>query len=196
MKYINSEALKQLVQQKQPYSVSIYISSFKEVKDATNAQKLSNQLKEAKKQLLKKGMQQKDIDNYLAPAYDLLSDALLLYQTWDGLAIFLNNNIFEYYMIPKIQNNFTYVGKEFYILPFLETAYNNITYYILSLSLHGVHLYKGDKYNISRIEIENFIPQKLETALGWQNYKNEMFRNKGAHLQGGIKQQGQFRGAE
>ncbi len=196
MKSKNSEALEKLIQQKHKNSISIYISSFKETKDATNAQKLDSQLKEAEKELLNRGMKQKEIDTYVAPVKELLSDSLLLYQTWDGMAIFLNDNFFEYYVVPGITQNYTYIGNEFYILPFLETSTKNSTYYVLALQLHGVHLYKGDRFNISKIEIENFVPQKLETALGWQDYKNEMYVHKGAHIQGGIKQQAQFRGAE
>lgn len=192
---INKNILRTLGEHHQTHSVSIYISAYRKSHSGNNRISLKNQIKEAEKQLTENGMKEKAVEQYLAPVKQLHEDTLFLTNLWDGLAIFLNNDTFEYYAIPDIEQDFTYVGNEFYLLPLLQPVKENKEYYVLTLSMHGVHLYHGDRFSIKKLEVEDYIPQKMEEALGW-DYKNEIFQHKGANVGGGTVAQGHFKGYE
>ncbi len=201
MFYLNKETLANLGEQQQKYAVSIYISAYRKNKshnsriDISNQVRLKNQIKAAEDQLKESGMNKKHISQYLEPVKQLLEDKLLLNNLWDGLAVFLNDEVFEYYKVPDLDEDFTYVNNEFYLLPLFRPVKENMAFYILSLSLHGVQLFRADRFNILELGIEKYVPQVMEEVLGF-DYKNEIFQQKGAYVGGGKISQGHFRGDE
>ncbi|MCF8336138.1 MAG: hypothetical protein K9H65_06020, partial [Bacteroidales bacterium] len=185
MKQLESNLLERLSKERSPNSISIYMPTPKEnpeSKENKNRINLKNKIKLARQQLKEQGLQEDSIEEYLKPLNDIVDDALFLRNLWEGLVIFLNQNIFEYYTLPLDFKDFMYMGEDFYLLPLLRPVKENKEFYILSLNLHGVKLYKSDRFNISEVEVEEFIPEKLEEAVGFDHYKDKVYQHRSAKV--------------
>ncbi|MCF8230796.1 MAG: hypothetical protein K9J27_01310 [Bacteroidales bacterium] len=72
----------------------------------------------------------------------------------------------------------------------------NRSFYILSLALNGIQLYKADRFTIDEVDVQEFIPQKMEEAIGF-DYKNRIFQHKASPTGDGTTlYQGHVRGEE
>jgi hypothetical protein len=185
MEQIDKKLLERLSKERSPNSISIYIPTAKEdpeSKENKNRINLKNKIKEARNELKKQGYQDDKIEEYLKPLVDITDDTLFLRSLWDGLAIFLNENTFEYYTLPLDFDDFMYMGRDFYLLPLLRPVKENKEFYILSLNLHGVKLYKSDRFNISEEEVEEFVPEKIEEAVGFDDYKDKVYQHRSAKV--------------
>ncbi|MGM0530360.1 MAG: hypothetical protein ACQER7_03300 [Bacteroidota bacterium] len=185
MGQLDHKLLEKLSKERSPNSISIYIPTLKadpESKENANRINLKNKLKEAREQMKKQGIRDDEIDEYLQPIKDLTDDALFLRNLWNGLVIFLNQNTFEYYRVAMNFDNFMYMGRDFYLLPLLRPVKENKEFYILSLNMHGVKLYKSDRFNISEVEVEEFIPEQLEEAIGFDHYKDKVYQYRSAKV--------------
>ena len=181
MQHTDKSLIKKYYEAQEDINVSIYISTAKEEpksKEQKNKIKLKNKIKTAKEDLLNYGFKEKEADEFLKPAYDKVEDYILLRNLGQGLVMFLNNNIFEYFTIPDIWHDFSYVGNEFYLAPLLPPVIENKSFYILSLDLHGVKLFKADRFSISEIEVAEFVPERIEEAIGF-DFKDKIFHHKG-----------------
>lgn len=183
MEQLDSKLLKRLSKERSPNSISIYMPTPKadpESKENKNRINLKNKIKQARQRLNEQGMKDNEIEEYLKPLNDIVDDALFLRNLWNGLVIFLNQSTFEYYTVPLDFDDLMYMGKDFYLLPLLRPVRENKEFYILSLNLHGVKLYKSDRFNISEVEVEEFIPEKLEEAVGFDHYKDKVYQHRSA----------------
>jgi hypothetical protein len=185
MEQLDNKLLERLSKERSPNSISIYMPTPKadpESKENQNRINLKNKIKQARQELGNQGMKDNEIEEYLKPLNDIVDDALFLRNLWNGLVIFLNQNTFEYYTVPLDFDDFMYMGKDFYLLPLLRPVRENKEFYILSLNLHGVKLYKSDRFNISEVEVEEFIPEKLEEATGIDHYKDKVYQHRSAKV--------------
>ncbi len=188
MEQIDKQTIDKLSQERSPNSISIYLPTTREdpeSKENRNRINLKNKIKTARQNLEQQGFQQKDIDQYLKPLYDIVEDAGFLRSLWDGLAIFLNERTFKYYTLPLDFDNVLYMGEDFYLLPLLRPVKENKNFYILSLNLHGVKLYKANRFSIEPVELEAFIPEQIEEVTGFDEYKDKVYQHRSAVVGGG-----------
>jgi len=188
MKHMDKNIIEKLSQERSPNSISIYLPTTKEdpeSKENRNRINLKNKIKNAREKLKEKGYKDHQIEDYLKPLNDIVEDAAFLRNLWDGLAIFLNERTFEYYTLPLDFNNILYMGNDFYLLPLIRPVRENKNFYILSLNLHGVKLYHADRFRISEVEVEDFVPEKVEEIAGFDDYKDKVYHQKSAVVGGG-----------
>ena len=196
---MNKETITRLAQNSTSNSITLYLSTHRPGTDYSgdkNRIKLKNQIKEVKRILVDRGVPEKEIHEYLQPLYELEKNTIFLNNLWDGLVVFLSEKTYEYYIMSEIFDDLVYVGDEFYLLPLIRPLSENRSFYILSLALNGVHLYKADRFTIEEVDVQEFIPQKMEEAIGF-DYKNRIFQHRASPTGDGTTlYQGHARGEE
>jgi len=165
------------------HSVSIYLPMHKAGKEQNEhlAQaNLKSCIKEVHRALEKHQLTDFEIKSYLKPIKDLIANVDLWRNPSDGLAIFLNENGLNYYPFPVTFETQTYVSDHFYLKPLLPLYHNDGTYYILELSQDYVKLHECSRYGCKDLNIEDFSPNQLEKAVGF-DYKSKMLQFRSGH---------------
>ena len=152
------------------HSVSIYLPMDKKGKEQNEhlAQaRLKNAIKQVHKTLENYALSTQDIKEYLLPLESLLTNLELWRNPSDGLAIFLNMDGLQYYTFPIAFETKTHVANHFYLSPLLPLYSDQGLYYLLELSQDYVKLYEASKYGLKDLYIDDFAPDQLEKAVGF-----------------------------
>lgn len=165
------EQWENLARHKFDYCVSIYVPMYKsgkEQNEGLSQAHLKASIKKSAQSLLAHGMDPREIDIYLQPISDLLPD----YQLWrnpsDGLVIFLcREKGLVYYQIPIKFNPYVYVSDHFYLVPLTPLFEFDSSFYLLALSQDHVKLYLGGRYRLEDLYVNEFAPERLEEAVGF-----------------------------
>ena len=160
------------------HSVSIYVPMYKSGKEQNEhlAQaNLKGCINEVHRGLEKYALGEEEINNYLKPVTDLMTDVEVWRNPSDGLAVFLNKDGLNYYLFPIDFETRTYIADHFYLKPLLPVYHDDGTYYLLELSEDYVKLYKCSRYKCKDLYIEDFAPDQLEKAVGF-DYKDKMLQ--------------------
>ena len=173
------DRLEELAKFKSPYSISIYIPMYKsgkEQNEGLSQAHLKACIKKASSTLLSQGMSPKKVDSYLEPINELLPDYELWRNPSSGLVIFLSEETgLSYYQLPLKFNPYVYVSDHYYLLPLLPLFEFDSTFYLLSLSQDHVKLYQGNKYLLEDLFVNEFAPERLEEAVGF-DFEQKMFQ--------------------
>jgi hypothetical protein len=159
------------------HCVSVYLPMHKDGKEqnARLAQATLKQcIRKAQTDLERHEMDPQEIKNYLKPLKALLTDIELWRNPSDGLAIFLDKNGLNYYTLPISFEIKTIVSDHFYLMPLLPLYHEDDEYYLLELSQDYVKLYEANKYGYQDIYIEDFAPDQLEEAVGF-DFKPKLY---------------------
>ncbi|MEM6316961.1 MAG: hypothetical protein AAF960_04785 [Bacteroidota bacterium] len=115
--------------------------------------------------LLENPMSKKEALTYLAKAYELLdNEDFWLYQS-NGLAVFLNQDVFEYYTLPIEFKSFNYVDNVFYLRPLMPIVTGESRFFILALSQNEVRFFEGAAHSITPVKISDLVPESLEESM-------------------------------
>ena len=167
LKYKEFEAL---ADQRSLHSVSVYLPMDKKGKEQNEhlAQaKLKNCIKEVHNTLEKYEMSTAEIEKYLLPMEKLLGDIDLWRNPSEGLAIFLNQDGLQTFLFPIAFEPRTYVDNHFYLTPLLPLYADQGLYYVLELSQDYVKLHEASKYGLNDLYIDDFAPDQIEKAVGF-----------------------------
>ena len=158
--------------------ISIYLSMYKTGKEQNEhlAQaNLKHCIREVQAKLFEYQYSKEESKNYLKPVKQLLDSIELWRNPSDGLAIFLNPKELVYYTIPISFETKTYVADHFYLKPLLPLYSDDGLYYVLELSMDYVKLHQASKHAFKELFIEDFAPDKLEEAVGY-DFKPKMLQ--------------------
>ncbi|MEL4455050.1 hypothetical protein [Lutimonas vermicola] len=175
---ISKKAFEALASKRSSHSVSIYVPMYKTGKEQNEHLAQANLrrcINEAHSDLVKYALDEEEINNYLKPITDLISEVDLWRNPADGLAVFLNKDGLNYYLLPIAFESRTYVADHFYLKPLLPMYHNDGVYYLLELSGDYVKLYKCSRYSCKELSIEDIAPDQLEKAVGF-DYKSKMLQ--------------------
>jgi len=181
MKLITKKQIESLHEIHEPYCISIFIPTHRagnEVLKKQDSLSLKNQLKEVTKKLEGHGLTRLEIENRLNPLKKMLDDGEFWRHQSDGLALFLTKDVFEKFSLPIFFEPFNYVGNELYLKPLIPMFTGDGTYFVLALELENIHFYECSRYTISKIEIKDIVPSRMEEVVGFEfEQKNLQFRN-------------------
>tara|TARA_R110002033_G_scaffold166331_2_gene204929 strand:+ start:17484 stop:18656 length:1173 start_codon:yes stop_codon:yes gene_type:complete len=159
--------------------ISIYLPMDKKGKEQNKhlAQSLLKQcLNQVQNDLSEHQMNEDEIGEYLKPVEELLHRVDLWRNPSEGLAIFLTpEDGLRFYQLPIPFEVHTYIASNFYLIPILPLYQNDGEYYILELSQDYVKLYKASRYQFKDVHLENFAPEQLEDAVGF-DYTSKMLQ--------------------
>jgi hypothetical protein len=170
MNKFSSNTFDELAQIQQPYSISIYIPTHragKEVNEKIDQLNLKNQLQKVTKELESWKLDNREIEQLLAPVKKLIDDTGFWNNQSDGLVIFRNTNRFEYYTLPVVFEEFTYVSDHFYLKPMISYLNEDGKYYLLALSLSEVKFYEGFPHQINEVVMDDLLPEKFQDVVGY-----------------------------
>ncbi|MDP4284311.1 MAG: hypothetical protein Q8891_07805 [Bacteroidota bacterium] len=127
---------------------------------------LKNQLKEIKNILSDRGIKETELSEFVKPIKNLVDDTEYWSYQSEGLAIFISNHLFKKYELPVKFEPYHYVSTEFYLKPLLSTFATNENFFLLTLEVDEVRLYKGSGSGLEEINIAEIVPSGLEDVVG------------------------------
>ncbi len=196
MENLTLDQIKDLAQQTQSPSISLYLPTHRAQDTQQNAIRFKNLLRDVKQQLLDSGMRPREASALLQPAQVLLKDTLFWKHQQDGLALFLASDNFHYYHLPfHVEEQFI-IARSYYIKPVLPLFTNNGHYYILAISQNEVRLFEGTRHSVGQIDLPEGTPESLEEALQFDDPEKQLQFHSGTSsstAQGGIRS-GMFHG--
>lgn len=130
-----------------------------------NPVRFKNLLREATRRLEERDLDDKALDELLAPARALVDD----YEFWqhqeEGLAVFLAPGFFRTYRVPLDFKELVTVEDRFHLKSLLPLFNVEGRFFILALSQKQVRLLTGDRHRVREVDLED-APTSLVEALG------------------------------
>ena len=170
MSIISKEEFTSLALFNNDVCVSIYLPTQrggKDVLEGKNQRHLKSKWKAVKTRLEEKGISKDKIDNMAKPVLKLIENSDFWRHQSDGFALFVSENVFEYYTLPLNFQEFEYIGKEFYLTPLVPMFSGKGRFYILEIQLKSVALYEATNYSIVKIDVDDITPSRLEERVGF-----------------------------
>lgn len=152
--------------------VSLYLPTERDSSEyQTNRLRLKNLLRSAENQL------PLDEAPQLKPQFDR-ANALLEHEGFwhhqnEGMAVFLSQDNFLCYRLPKNFEEAVYIGPRFHINPLIPLINDNKSFYVIAISLNTIRLFHCTRYQINPIELGD-IPDSLSEALQLEESENHM----------------------
>jgi len=140
------------------YSISIFLPTHRaghEVNEKQDALQFKDLLKKAVNRLIDHGydINEKDIPDWLKPAYGLLIDENFWYKQDAGLAVFVGEGFFKAIKLPYQVHSDYSVNRYFNVLPLIESIQGDRSFFLLNLHEHAIAFFKGHKYGLSPLTI-------------------------------------------
>jgi len=170
IRYLRKKDITALAQVHDQHCVSVYLPKHSGGNAANNDHgrlRLKNKLKTLQGELADFGLSPTEATDYLDPVYKLLEQGDLWRNQSDCLAIFLHDHTVSCFLLNGKFQEFSYVSDHFYLKPVLSQFNGNGRFFLLALSLGSVQLYEGNAHQISDIDVEEFLPEKLEDIVGY-----------------------------
>jgi hypothetical protein len=181
MDSISAEKIKELAVIHKPYCLSIFIPTFRagvEVNEKLDQKHLKNQVKTVRNELESLGLKEREIEQLIKPVNGLIEDSGFWKLQSDGLAIFRNMDFFEYYTLPVNFEPMAHVADHFYPLPLMPYINDEITYYLLAISMNNLRFFEGFPYQINEVEVKDLLPGRFEDVVGYDfEEKHLQFRS-------------------
>lgn len=148
--------------------VSIYIPTEKRSTETLqNPIRFKNLVKEAEEKLIQTGLRNQDVQDLIAPVYELDEYEFWQHQS-DGLVIFISPDFFAYYTVPIDFPELVVVSDRFHFKPLIPLLTDDGSFYILALSQNLVRLLQATRYSVQEIELTD-IPTSMEEALQYDD---------------------------
>ncbi len=170
MDHITVHKIKELAQVNEPQCISIFIPTYRagmEVNEKIDQKHLKNQVKKVRNELEVLGLKERDIEGLIKPINDLVEDTGFWKLQSDGLAIFRNRGMFEYYTLPVLFEPLVHVADHFYPMPLIPYINNGIKFYLLTISQRGVKFFEGFPHHINEVDVKDLLPERLEEVVGF-----------------------------
>lgn len=157
MDHLNRERLKELLGEHRAPCISMYIPTYRKGAETEQNQiRFKNKVREAEKLLQEKGYRAGQIDPLLQQAKNLYNDDNFWNFQQDGLAVFIAQNKFYCYRLPKPFEEMLMINDHFYVKPLIPVLSGKEFFYILSLDKKQMRLFRAGKYGIKNIELKDF----------------------------------------
>ncbi len=125
-----------------------------------NPIRLKNLLRKAEEELTGI-MDDEEVEEFLAPAWRLQRDFDFQQHQAAGLALFASRDTFDAYRLPYVLDEEVHVGRTFFIRPLIPLSQSGSGFHILALDENGVRLFKGGRFELEEVELQD-VPTSLE----------------------------------
>lgn len=175
MEYLTLDQIKELAQQVDSPSISIYLPTYRTGQDTQQAPiRFKNLLQDTEQQFLDSGMGPREVSALLQPAQALLGDTYFWRHQHDGLAVFIAAADFHYYHLPFRVEEQLVIARSYYVKPVLPLFTNNGHYYILAISQNAVRLFEGTRHSVGQIDLPDETPESLDEALKFDDPEKQL----------------------
>lgn len=177
MRTLDIKQFEALAGHKPGRSISIFLpvhTAGVEVLNEEDQRTFRNQLRAIEHTLEKEGMAPAEISSFMEPLHQLRKDPDLWRHLSKGLAVFATADELHYFTLPLSFKPFFYVSHEFYLKPLLPLFMGDGDFYLLTLNLHEVKLYSGNREGMEEVAFEPPLPQQLEEVVGFDFAQKSM----------------------
>lgn len=160
---ISHDDLEMLLKNQNTTSMSIYMPT--NINDGKQASiRLKNILYQAEKRIIESGIYTSKIkENILRPVNALISQEEFWKNLSQGLAIFISQNIFEYYKLPIQFEEIVVINNRFHMKPLFPLFKGDTKFYILAIGRFNVRFLLSEGSNIKEIYLSG-IPENFNDA--------------------------------
>ncbi len=174
MMNLNRNVLQTLMNQHGEWGVSIYLPTHRNnLEVRQDALRLKNLLREAETQLQSLGMPEDKLRKMLRPARELLVQNSFWQHQREGLALFLTEEIYQWFALPIHFPELCVVTERFHLKPLLRWLTSDGSFHLLTLSQKHMRLYEGTRYSLTDITPEE-MPQGLAEAGGEEEVQAQL----------------------
>lgn len=170
MALIHKSKFAELAQYKNDPCISFFLPTHRagvEVNEGQDQIRLKNHVQYAKNQLEERGLDERDINQMLQPARDLITNDYFWRHLSDGLAFFIAPDFFEYYALPIRFEDFDYIDDTFYLRPLMPMYNGDGHFFLLTLSQDGTRFFEGTRHTITEMQIDELVPEELRDVVGY-----------------------------
>jgi hypothetical protein len=167
MDTFGTRELRRLTANQEGPCVTIYLPTHSAGADGPqDALRLKNLVGEAERQLIDRGVRSTEAKRLLQPARELPADPTFWAKRSQGLALFVNSNVFDRFRVPLDVDEAVTVNRRFQVKPLLSMVNGNDQFFVLALSRHGGRLLEGGQFRVREIPVEG-MPGDITQALNY-----------------------------
>ena len=185
MNTINLEKLQELLSKETQVCISLYMSAHPTGREQQQDPiRFKNLLSKISVDLEKSGFRNPKIEAMIKPAEALLHDRSFWQHQNQGLAVFIAEDVFEIYQLPRKFEPLAIVADNFHIKPLLPLISGNKKFYVLALSQNEIRLLQGDRFGMAEVDLQT-IPTSLQEALRFDDPERQLQFHTGTAAPGG-----------
>lgn len=176
MELFRKEDFEKLSQEKGKICASIYIPTHEsgiEVNEGVDKILFKNEIQKIKEELEKRNLQDKEIAEFLDPAYQLLDDTNFWRYRSNGLAVFIKEKGFWSFTSPISFKEWSEISPMFDLTPLLPLLTEEDNYYTLALSQNKIKLFRNTSFTYEEIDISQLVPENSKEVLSDYDFSNE-----------------------
>lgn len=168
---IAREDLTSLLQPQEGLTVSLYHPTVQTaVEPEENSLHLKNLLARAKNELVERGVERREVDDLLAPAYDLLDERTFWQHQLKGFALFLTRSGMRHFRLPFEVDEIVSIGDSVHLKPLLPVLNLQGHFFVLALAQDRVQMYRATQHSIEEIDLSQWgVPTSLAEALRYDD---------------------------
>ncbi|RYZ32465.1 MAG: hypothetical protein EOP49_37490, partial [Sphingobacteriales bacterium] len=149
--------------------VSIFVPTHKvgaEVLEGGDMTIFRNRVREAREVLASEHkMSDRDIQELMKPAEDLIADTNFWRHQNNGLAVFISKGFSKHFNLPVSVEERVVVLDHFYVLPVLPALHYGFRFLVLALDRNHVELYEATADQIRPLNAGKIMPETMHEAL-------------------------------
>lgn len=155
MDILTTKELLELINKEEGLFVSIYMPTFRSGVDIRqNPVRFKQLLRVAESKLYSMEIEKEEIEKFLKPATELISDIKFWQNQSDGLALFIHGDGITHFRLPFEFKESVTVSNRIHIKPLLPLFSGNGQFNILALSKNNARLFRCSRQNVMEVIIE------------------------------------------
>jgi hypothetical protein len=163
MDLVNKAEIKNLIKINSNPCISIYMPVHKEWNGhEQDIIRFKNLLNKVEKKLLERNFRIEQINNLLHPAKNLLSERDFWNRQSDGMALFIAEGDFNVFKLPLNFEEEAIINVRYYIKPLLKILSGEGRFFLLTLDLNRVKLYRCTRFSINELQLPYNTPLSLD----------------------------------
>jgi hypothetical protein len=175
--HFGKQEFKELLQDRQPPTVSIYVPTSRTTSDWEAERLRFRAALDRAEELLQGDYEPEQYKGLLDELRPLLNDQQFWLHQSDGLAVFRALAFSRVYRLPLDVPELVVVGPSFHTRPLIRYLQAPDRYWVLALSQKDVRLWEGTHTGLRRMNLEG-VPQNLKEAVGqYMDYERETFHS-------------------
>ncbi len=176
MNILPRSELKALMETEDKLCISIYLSIPPSGEPSRQLHiKLKNALKESEELLKKTDLNKSEIESFLKPLQEMITEASFRENITSAVVIFISDSGLRNFWLPIEVKDVVRVSSRFNIKPVLALFSGEEQFYLLTLSQKKVRFFKGSRYALAPLEVDG-IPESMKEALNYESREKTVQR--------------------
>jgi hypothetical protein len=171
MDILTSDTLKPLMHRQMGICVSVYMPTHRKGTEIQQNQILyKNLLRKIEERLISSDLRPSEAKDLTTPAQELLGDVPFWRNQKNGLALFISQELFRYYRLPRKFEELIVITDRFHLKPLIPMISSNIEFYILAISQNKVRFFECSRYQSKEVTLSG-IPENISEALNLDDFE-------------------------